>query len=137
MVCQELIPHARAEEKTIYALFRIRALEEDKEMLDLANEGYEEHLVADGLIENLKTLSTDDERWIPMFKVLKDILEHHIHEEESEIFKECKKVFSKEEQSLLLNAYLASKEKFLDNPPPQSEIDERAPSKEIENMFNF
>lgn len=136
-ICSELIPHARAEEKTLYALFRLRALEEDTETLDLANEGYEEHLVADSLIENLKYLDTDDERWIPMFKVLKENLEHHIREEESEIFKGCKKLFSKEEQGLMLEAYLRSKNSFMDNLKSQAEIDEREPSVEVESMLNL
>ncbi len=136
-VCKELIPHARAEEKTLYALFRRRALDEDTETLDLANEGYEEHLVADTLIENLKYLDTDDERWIPMFKVLKENLEHHIREEESEIFKGCKKIFSKEEQGLMLEAYLTSKKSFMDNLKSQAEIDEREPSVEVETMLSL
>lgn len=134
-ICEELIPHARGEEKTLYALFRLRAQDEDEDTLDLANEGYEEHLVADELIENLKSIDVKSERWIPMFKVLKENLEHHIREEENEMFKECRELFSKEEQVLILEAYLASKEEFSKDLPAQKDINEREPSVEAETML--
>lgn len=134
-VCAELIPHARGEEQTLYALFRMRAEEEDEDTLDLANEGYEEHLVADGLIESLKALDTKSERWIPMFKVLKENLEHHIREEENEIFKGCKQVISKDELDVILVAYLAAKEKFAEDLPAQKEVNERELSEEAESLL--
>lgn len=134
-ICKELIPHARGEEKTLYAVFRLRAQNEGEDSLDLANEGYEEHLVADSLIEILKDIDVESERWIPMFKVLKENLEHHIREEENEIFKQCKKLFSKEEQVLLLDAYFAAKESFSEDLPAQKEIAEREPSSQAEMVM--
>ncbi len=135
-ICDELIPHARGEEKTLYALFRIRAQEANNEdKLDLANEGYEEHLVADKLIEDLKELDPESERWIPMFKVLKENLEHHIREEENEIFKACRKLLSKEEQDIALESYLAAKEQFAQELPAQKDISERTLSPEAESLL--
>lgn len=134
-VLNHLIPHARGEEKTLYALFRIKAQDDSEDSLDLANEGYEEHLAADTLIEMLKQVDVSSERWIPLFKVLKENLEHHIREEENEIFKKCKKLISKQELQSVLEAYKIAKAQFETELPAQGDIAERAPSEELVSIL--
>ncbi len=42
-------------------------------------------------------------------KVLKELLEHHIHEEESNVWKDAKKHFSEEDRVRMNQRYLAAK----------------------------
>jgi hypothetical protein len=48
------------------------------EARDLVSEGYQEHHVADVIIDELNAVATDDDAWGAKFKVLKENLEHHI-----------------------------------------------------------
>ena len=49
-------------------------------------EGFQEHHVADIIVKELHQVAKDNEQWGAKFKVLKESLEHHIQEEEGEIF---------------------------------------------------
>jgi hemerythrin-like domain-containing protein len=60
-------------------------------------EGYQEHHVADVIVLELHTLAKDDEKWGAKFKVLKESLEHHIQEEEGEMFPTARGIFSRED----------------------------------------
>lgn len=132
---ENLIPHARGEEKTLYSLLRERAQEnQSDEALNLTNEAYEEHRLVDELMEDLKETSANDEKWLPKLKVIKENLEHHIQEEEEELFKSAKKFFSKEEQQELLEAYRTAKEKFEQGLPTQGQIRERTPSEQARQL---
>lgn len=133
---ENLIPHSRGEEKTIYSLCRDRAKASKlNDSLLLANEAYEEHHVADEILEELKSLDFKSERWLPLLKVLKENIEHHIKEEEGPMFDEIKKLFSNEETDLLLEDYREAKNEYLTNLVPQSKIDERTPSPQAQEHF--
>jgi hemerythrin-like domain-containing protein len=60
-------------------------------------EGYQEHHVADLIVKELHGLAKDDERWGAKFKVLKENIEHHIEEEEGQMFRTARGVMSREE----------------------------------------
>jgi hemerythrin superfamily protein len=79
----ELTAHSRAEESVLYA--RLKKTEEGK---DEALERAVEHQVVDRLIEDLKkNSSTQSDEWSARCGVLQELLEHHIEEEEDEMFK--------------------------------------------------
>jgi hypothetical protein len=78
----ELNVHELLEEKILYP-----ALRSHKETAAIVLEGYEEHHVADVVLEELRVLATGHEKWGAKFKVLKESLEHHIEEEESRMFR--------------------------------------------------
>ena len=79
-----LIPHARAEEKAVYdRLLKVR----DENSQVMGHEGYFEHEIADKLMAELKSSRGKSSReWTAGVKVLKEMLEHHIKEEERDIF---------------------------------------------------
>ena len=60
-------------------------------------EGYQEHHIADIIVNELHDVAKDDEQWGAKFKVLKENLEHHIQEEEGEMFRTARAVLSREE----------------------------------------
>jgi hemerythrin-like domain-containing protein len=89
---KELNIHELIEEKIIYP-----ALKPHPEARDIVLEGFQEHHVADLLVKELHTLSSNNEQWGPKLKVLKENIEHHIREEEGEMFRTARGVFSREE----------------------------------------
>ncbi len=77
-----LTQHTHIENEVMYP--RVRELVPDLE--DDILESYEEHHVADVLIEELAALRPDDERFTAKAKVLIENVRHHMDEEESEWF---------------------------------------------------
>jgi hypothetical protein len=88
----ELNLHELVEEKILYP-----ALKSHPETRDIVLEGYQEHHIADVLTRELHTLTADDERWGAKFKVLKESLEHHIQEEEGDMFRKARGIFSRDD----------------------------------------
>jgi hemerythrin superfamily protein len=82
----ELEIHARLEEELIYPAIR-KALDEE----DLMDEALEEHHVAKLLIKELRKMGPKDERYRAKFKVLAEMVKHHIEEEESQILPQAEK----------------------------------------------
>ena len=77
---KELEVHAAIEEELVYPAIR-EGLDED----DLMDEALEEHHVAHVLINELKDMSPEDERYFAKFTVLAENIRHHIKEEEGEM----------------------------------------------------
>jgi len=88
----ELDIHARIEEEILYP-----TLEEYEETRDISLEAYEEHALVKQLLEELAAAPKDDERWTAKFTVLNENVEHHVEEEEGEMFKKARKVLSEDE----------------------------------------
>jgi hypothetical protein len=88
----EMIVHERIEEEIFYP-----TLKEHPRAKDIVLEGYEEHHVVDEIMGELEALDVTDETWGAKFKVMKENIEHHIEEEEGEMFKQARAVFDREE----------------------------------------
>ena len=89
---KEMQVHEVIEEEILYP-----ALKEHKKSKEIALEGYEEHHVVDQIMTELDNLPFDDETWGAKLKVMKENIEHHIEEEEDDMFKKARQIFSKEE----------------------------------------
>ena len=76
----ELEVHADLEEKLIYPSIR-EHIDEDEKM----NEAIEEHHLVHVLIKELKKLKPKDPVFQAKFKVLGELVKHHIEEEEGEM----------------------------------------------------
>ena len=81
---QELLPHMYAEENYFYQLILDNTT--DKEDREKVFEGLEEHKAARTVLADIEAISATDEHWHPDIKVLKELISHHIEEEESDIF---------------------------------------------------
>jgi Hemerythrin HHE cation binding domain len=113
-----LTPHARAEEELIYPAFATG----DKGMNAVA-EGLEEHALVRQLCGQLKELAEVDGIWRAKAKVLMDLVEHHVREEENEMIPAARKLLDAEESAALASEFLAGKERIaasLGLPPPES-----------------
>ena len=89
---QELLVHETLEEEILYP-----TLKEHDETKEVSLEGYEEHHFANEVIAELEETPVDDERWAAKFSVLKENIEHHIEEEEEEMFPKARKVLSSDQ----------------------------------------
>jgi len=78
-----------------------------KEIKDESLESQEEHFVLNILLLDLADFPKDNSRWMVKFKVFEEILEHHLSEEEDDLFPEAENILTKEEQT-------ASGIKFMD-----------------------
>ena len=88
----ELTLHEIVEEEIFYP-----ALKAHPKAKDIVLEGFEEHHVVDLLMGELEALDVDDETWGPKALVMKENVEHHLEEEEGEMFKQARQVFDKAE----------------------------------------
>jgi len=104
----ELNAHEQIEEEILYP-----ALKQHPQAKDIVLEGYQEHHVADLLIAELHELDVTDERWGAKFKVLREGIEHHIEEEEEDMFKKARNLLSAPELNELGERMAALKEQVL------------------------
>jgi hemerythrin-like domain-containing protein len=88
----ELDLHAMIEEEVFYP-----SLEEAEETRDITLEAYEEHRLVKQLLTELEQEPKNTEEWTAKFTVLKENVEHHVEEEEGEMFKKARQALSKEE----------------------------------------
>jgi hemerythrin superfamily protein len=84
--------HERMEEEVLYP-----ALKSHPKAKELALEGYEEHHVVDTILAELEQTRPSDETWAAKFKVVKEHLEHHIEEEETQMFPKARSAFSEDD----------------------------------------
>jgi hemerythrin-like domain-containing protein len=104
----ELKVHEAIEEEVLYP-----ALKEHAATKEIVLEAYEEHHVVDTVMAEIRDVPYDDETWGAKLTVMKENVEHHIEEEEDEMFKQARQVFSKEELVDLGDRMLARKEQLL------------------------
>jgi hemerythrin-like domain-containing protein len=106
---QALIPHTKAEEKVVYdAVIALR----DKDAQTDGHEGYLEHEWASKTLERLGkiTPSTSPEHRAAA-KVLKELVEHHIQEEENNVWSDVEDHFSDDERLQMNRDFEAAKKR--------------------------
>jgi hemerythrin superfamily protein len=95
-VKDELTVHEIIEEEIFYP-----ALKEHPKAKEIVLEAFEEHNVVDTLMGELSELPFDDETWGAKFTVMKENIEHHVEEEEGEMFAKARQAFSRDELEAL------------------------------------
>ena len=86
-ICTELTKHATAEEEIFYPA--VRAAGKDQE--DLVDEATVEHASAKDLIAQIMEMEPTEELFDAKVKVLSEMIEHHVKEEEEEMFPKARK----------------------------------------------
>jgi hemerythrin-like domain-containing protein len=101
----ELTVHEIVEEEIFYPELKAHPKAED-----IVLEGFQEHHVVDLLMGELESLDVTDETWGAKAVVMKENIEHHIEEEEGEMFTQARRVFDKQELEDLGERMAARKE---------------------------
>jgi len=78
---QALTLHTQMEEKVFYP-----SLSQFKETRDIVEEAYREHQEVDELLADISNLDTGDEDFLDQISELKMKIEHHVGQEEDELF---------------------------------------------------
>ena len=111
-----LTAHARAEEQVVYVPM---TKAKDAEAKDLGNEGFVEHNLVDILMERMsKPGAAGTDGWKAHATVVKELLEHHIKEEEDDIFSTLSKDFSDEQRDAMAVQFTKEKARLLGNKRP-------------------
>jgi len=102
----ELELHTLIEETYFYP-----ALEKPKQTHDLTLEAYEEHDVVKNLLQELSGSRNPNDEWEAQAKVLRENVEHHVEEEENELFPKAQQVLSGDEVEELGDQMAAEKQR--------------------------
>jgi len=86
---KDLLAHMKAEEEIFYPPLQ-------EEIEDKILEAIEEHQLLRMASSVLDETPANDKTWLPKLKVIKENIEHHVEEEEDEIFEAARKKLSKE-----------------------------------------
>ena len=104
----ELDGHAHIEETIFYPV-----LEDTAETREITLEAYEEHNVVKDLLAELESYGSPDDEWDAKLTVLKENVEHHVEEEEGEMFDKAEDVLSQDQVEQLGNQMFAEKQRFM------------------------
>jgi len=85
-ICNALIAHTTIEEEIFYPA--VREAVKDEDMVD---EAVVEHAAAKDLIQQLQEANPDEDLYDAKVKVLSEQIEHHVKEEEEEMFEKARK----------------------------------------------
>ena len=85
-ICTELKVHTQVEEEILYP-----ALYEALDASDLVDEAIVEHATAKDLIEQIESMVGSDDLYDAKVMVLSEYINHHVEEEEKEIFPKARK----------------------------------------------
>ncbi len=102
----ELELHTHIEEKIFYP-----ALEKPRETHDLTLEAYEEHDVVKKLLKELSKAKSATDEWEAQAKVLRENVEHHVEEEENELFPKAEAALGEDKIEALGEQMAAEKER--------------------------
>ncbi|MFD2740276.1 hemerythrin domain-containing protein [Sulfitobacter aestuarii] len=89
---QDVKSHAAAEEETFYSKLMAQTWGQDA-----ARHSVHEHQQMDDIMEELNEMDMASSGWITRFRTLKHDYEHHMDEEENEVFSRAKEVIGEEE----------------------------------------
>ena len=104
-----LMTHAKPEEQTLYV-----AMKKNEDLRAEGLEGEVEHGLADQLVEEIRRTKNDDDLWSAKVKVLAELVEHHIEEEEEEIIPDFRKNSEVKERTKLGHSFMKLKTELLE-----------------------
>jgi hypothetical protein len=106
----ELVPHMKAEEIAFYP-----SLLEKEDAKEAALEGIEEHHVSDMVFKELEKMPKDQDQWKAKLSVFKELVEHHVKEEEGPIFMVSEIVLSETKLQSIMKQFVEEKQKIKEN----------------------
>lgn len=105
-IASELLLHAEVEERHFYP-----ALKRHSETKEFVSEAVKEHKQVERMIHKIEKMSVDDSGFMQAIQELQQMVEHHVHEEEDEIFPAAKDALSDEERRTILQNIQEMKKK--------------------------
>lgn len=106
-LARELLVHAKAEERSFYP--QARQVVEAK---DIVKEGLEEHHEAEEQVKRLLGMEPDDDGFDDLLIELQEAVEHHVNEEENEMFPTLQEHWDRGRQQEIAEEVMAVKEEL-------------------------
>ena len=103
---QELDLHTQVEETILYP-----ELKQADETREIAEEAYEEHAEAKQLLARIDQTPPTDSRFDDLLTELRTAIEHHVSEEEGEMFPKARKVLDQERIDQISQQVAAAKQR--------------------------
>ncbi|MBW4331923.1 hemerythrin domain-containing protein [Stakelama sp. CBK3Z-3] len=116
----EVSAHAAAEEESLYATMLAKP-----DLRDDARHSVSEHKEVDDFLGELSEMDMSSSGWLPKFKEMRHRYEHHIDEEEEEMFPAAAKDLSQAEEDRLAKVFETRKPRELDRAKDSASGDER------------
>ncbi|MCA1609711.1 MAG: hemerythrin domain-containing protein [Thermoanaerobaculia bacterium] len=110
-ISMELDIHAQVEETIFYPAFREAA---EKESMKIVRESFEEHRIVKTLLRELGPMRGQDPQFEAKVTVLKENVEHHVEEEEDDLFPRAQKLLGDERLAKLGAGMRDLKKQLLD-----------------------
>jgi predicted unusual protein kinase regulating ubiquinone biosynthesis (AarF/ABC1/UbiB family) len=123
--CAELQMHTTLEEEIFYPAVR-EAIKEQ----DLLDEAEVEHMTAKQLIERLEGMGPEDDKYAAYFTVLGEYVQHHVKEEEKEMFPKLER--AKIDWPALQQEMEARREELMAELMPEAAEEEEEEEEEVE-----
>jgi hemerythrin superfamily protein len=115
-IADALAVHATIEEKHFYPSVKKKATE------DLLLESLEEHLEIKRVIADLLVLDAKDPTFEAKVTVLEEDVQHHVGEEEKELFPKVEKLFDEETLEAIAEAMEETRDELLEEGNPREAI---------------
>jgi hemerythrin superfamily protein len=112
-IADQLSVHATIEERHFYPAVK------EKRTEDILLEALEEHLGIKRVIADCLELDAKDETFDAKVKVLKELVEHHVEEEEKDLFPKVRKIMSSEELLAIAQEMAATQDNLLEAGDPR------------------
>ena len=116
-IADKLAVHTKIEEQIFYPAVR------EKKTEDMILEAYVEHTSAKRLLADMLEADPSEDSFTAQMKVLQEQIEHHVEEEEKELFVQAKKVLSNDEL-VALGQEMTALQTELENNDPRNDIPE-------------
>jgi hemerythrin superfamily protein len=110
-LADKLATHAKIEEVHFYPAVKANRTEE------ILMESLEEHLSIKRVLADLVSMDLDDETFEAKVKVLQELVEHHVEEEENDLFPKVKRLFSEDELVAIAQEMMALQAEIEDSDP--------------------
>jgi len=123
-LADDFAAHGEIEEKIFYPAVYVGQLREKLQ------EAVEEHLAAKRVVADLLRMEPSDEQFDPKMKVLQELIDHHVNEEETELFPLVQQNFAREELEALGDQMERMFDELQESEPRKtipSETDQAAP----------
>jgi hemerythrin superfamily protein len=115
-IADKLAVHAAIEEHHFYPAVR------EKRTEDILLESLEEHLAMKRVLADMLEIDSSDETFDAKLKVLKELVEHHVEEEESDLFPKVNKLLNKDDLDALAQEMMAEQTELEEEGEPRNKV---------------
>lgn len=115
-IADKLAVHAAIEEHHFYPTVR------EKKTEDILLESLEEHLAVKRVLADMLEIDASEETFDAKLTVLKELVEHHVKEEESDLFPKVSKLLTKDELDALAQEMTAEQTELEEEGEPRNKV---------------